>query len=216
MCIKRKKTEELISNLCEDHHKVKTMGCAYKRALYIMATIVIYNVLIIKFFDVVRHDISDVMHSATMLYELIIAFSIGASAVLAMSLLMIPDMKGHKWFLSVPTTISLTFLLWMSVNFFQQGYNMEHVHPGGPCFVDGILYAGLPTFIAVVIARRGATAHRIWLTVMAALSASSIGWISLRFVCALDSASHVFVDHVLPFALIGILLGVLSKRLFSW
>jgi hypothetical protein len=212
----KKETTDLISSLCENHSDVKTMSSPFLRAFVIFTVVILYNVIGVYFFDTMRSDMGMLISNPYMIFEMLLVVTIGICAVIAMSLLMLPDMKGQKWFLAVPTTLSIVFLLWVSIRFLDEGYIPHHTDMSGMCFKCGLLYAGVPTFLVVAFARQGASTHRIWLTVMATLTAVSVAWVSLRFVCSMDSAIHVFVDHMLPFTVIGCVFGMFSRRLFSW
>lgn len=214
---KETETKDLITNLCDEHNRVAPSMNPFKRAFLAFSVIVLYNITMVHFFDTLRPNLDILVSDPYMIFEILMAVIIGITSVVAMSLLMVPDVKGHKWFLAVPTTLSFVFLLWIGISFLEEGYASEYSKGISTlCFQDGLVYAGLPTFLVVFLARRGASAHSLWLSMTATLSVISIAWISLRFICSMDSALHIFVDHMLPFALIGFVLGIFSRRLFSW
>lgn len=211
-----KSTKDLISSLCEEHEGVKCLACPIKRAIGIFSLIVLYNLIVVSFFDTMRHDVSEFLYDPSILYEIVLIIVMGMAATLSASYLMVPDMKGQKWLLSVPTTLLGAFSIWMIISFMDQGYKSDELHILGRCLFDGVIYASLPAFFIVYIVRRGASVHQWWLTAMSVLSVACMGWVSLRFVCSVDNATHIFIDHIFPFTIIGLVLALLSKRLFSW
>jgi len=207
--------DDLVSQLCADHKEIKPLGCALKRSFVLIFSIIAYNLIAIQF-DNVRHNIDVLLSNEFFFFELILVLSIGIMATIASSYLMIPDMKRQKWLLTVPVVLLGVFLLWILTSFLGQGYESEYIGINQTCFLDGVIYATFPTLLMILIVRRGASTHRNWQTLMATLSAIPFGWISLRFVCTVDNASHIFIDHVFPFVLIGIGLSMFSRKLFSW
>lgn len=208
-------TKQLISRLCNEHSEVKCLGCPYKRAVTMILIVFIYNAVMVLL-DTMRGDMNQIMTSTTFLFEISLSLLISITTFIAISLMMIPDMAGKKWFLTIPMTLLGVFLMWMGTSFFDQGHIQEHVFPNSGCFKDGILYALLPIAIVIWKLKNGATTHSSWTIFLSIISVTFVGWISLRLVCQLDTPSHIFINHFLPFVAVGAATGLFARKYFSW
>lgn len=138
------------------------------------------------------------------------------SAVLASSWLCVPDMRGQKWLLSVPVTLLSVFSFWY-VLLLAQGTGTYEFRPGfGACTGDGILFGSLPVLALIFLTRKGATTRPYWMGFMNTLSVGALGLTMLRFTCGGDAPLHIAFYHFLPFIVLGILLGMLARRIYDW
>ncbi len=208
-------TQDLVNSLCATHNGTVPLCCPYRRAAAMLSLIVLYNVIVLKL-DTYRPDLNFAVTNQALIFEIILAGVIAVASAVTTALLMVPNMYERKWMLPVSLMLLFTFGLWIVASFYVQNYEHYTIHFMGECFKDGIIYTSLPTFVVVLLTRNGACTHRYLMTLFSTVTVASVGWISLRFICTVDNASHIFIDHMLPFTVIGVVLGLFSKKLFSW
>lgn len=206
--------DKFISGLCADHKGVTRLNCS-PRCAWLTALISGGWVALLLGFTGVRPDWADVMHDPVFLLETGTVLVMWVLALIAASLLRVPDMAGQGWLLRAPMVLLGLMALWIVFRASSEGgirleINWHH------CCSNGILYGVLPLVLLTFISRSGATTHPYWMAFMNALAVGSAGWVGLRLSCPMDDIGHGFVYHFIPFVLLGSLFMPLARRLFRW
>lgn len=163
-----------------------------------------------------RDDLEIKLQDTLFLFETGLTLMLAISALLASAWLCVPDMRGQKWILSVPLTFLSVFAFWYTVLLIQ-GTEAYEFRPGfGACTGDGILFGSLPVLALIFLTRKGATTRPYLMGFMNTLAVGALGLTMLRFTCGGDAALHIAFYHFLPFIVLGILLGMLARRIYHW
>ena len=151
-------------------------------------------------------------------FDVIIAVIMGCSSAYAALRLMVPVPKAElKRILALPLMSITLFLAWTLYRTFvdtmDSGFSSILHH--SPCFDWGVIFVIVPLAALSYLAKRGASTNPYWLHSMALISIFAFGWICLRLTCQDDHASHAFIYHFSPLAVIGLLTGFFTRQLFK-
>ena len=149
-------------------------------------------------------------------FEIALSFITGIAASLATFMLSVPDSEGREWFFSIPITLFCVHIMWMIVRFMMEGVGMFPTNWLGHCWMDTIVMAGVPAALVLVLIKRGATVRPRLLAMNAVLAVASFSWIGIRFICPYETIGKAYFVNFLPFVVMGVVLGLVSKRLFRW
>jgi hypothetical protein len=150
------------------------------------------------------------------LFETSLAFVMLVTASLASSWLSFPDCIQRTWMKIVATTVFGVFVLWIIVRSIEEQMGLMATLHIGHCAHEGMLMEAIPIIALVIITMKGHTTQPYWSMFMNILAVSSLGWIGLRLTCSMDEMGHSFINHLLPFAVIGAGLGFFASKLFKW
>ena len=78
------------------------------------------------------------------------------------------------------------------------------------------MITALPGILMFGSCLRGCTAHPIKMIIMNGLALGSITYVALRLTCASEDISHVLYTHIVPFAIVGSIAGLLVRRFYKW
>jgi len=206
--------DSLIEKLCDDLEPTKCtrhpLACS---SGWIIMSLVITAILVWKMG--LRDDLSDVLHVPEFSFELILIALIGVSATYCSALLRIPDMRGKKWALVIPLTMCGLFVIWKFIHIVLGYINMPHMH-FHHCMGEGLMIAAIPTILMFIMSMQGCTTRPIWMVVMNGLAVASISYIALRLTCSSEDLGHVLYTHLLPFMIVGCVLGFVARRFYKW
>ncbi|MCB1650954.1 MAG: DUF1109 domain-containing protein [Alphaproteobacteria bacterium] len=206
--------DEMIGQLTGELQPVNRLAHPLRRAVFFGALAVLYVASVVLFVGV-RADIADKLHDLPFLFELSIAGLVALSSGLASAWLAVPDYREQRWLLFAPLAGLFVFVLWSVLRGYVEGAYFQGVH-WDHCFEDGALMGILPAALIMFMARGGATTHPLLMAGMNVLSFGALAYIGLRFTCAMDTIGHGCITHLLPFILIGVLMGAAARRLYRW
>lgn len=204
----------LIESLSDTLTPMKPMAHPFLRVLPWIFCGAFYTLVCVLVIGV-RPDIQDKIVSPYFVYEILMMTFVGLSASFASSYLCVPDMRGVKWLAALPLTALGAFFLWIFTRSLAEPVSMPHVHWVN-CFNDGIVLGFIPAIAMVIFVRKGATTAPRMMALMNTLAVAALGFIGLRFTCPLDTIGHAVITHLIPFMVLGILTGVLARRLYRW
>lgn len=208
------KTDALIDQLCQGHCAVKRLQNPFVRVAFSLFLTAAYVVAMVAMVGV-RADWADKLHDMYFLFETGLGLFIWISSAVAASWLCIPDMRGKNWLRVVPLTLTAVVLLWTALRSILEEVRMfpfEWVH----CFNNGLMMGGIPFLLVIFLSRQGTTCSPHWMALMNALTVSMAGWIGLRLICPMNDMGHGFLYHLIPYVLLGTLVGLAARRLFRW
>jgi hypothetical protein len=206
--------DSLIDTLTQDLKPVKPMMHPALRGIAWALIAGLYTAVVIYMLGL-RPDMAQQMRNPSFLFENIAVFLAGLGATFAAAWLCVPDMRGQKWLASLPLTLLGAFLLWTVARSVGEGLNLQHMH-WSHCLESSVFFGFLPAAAIVFMTRRGATTMPYLTAAMSILAVTAFGYVGLRLICINDTVGHVMVYHVAPFAVFGIILGLLARRLYRW
>lgn len=211
---KNNSTDDLINQLSDDL-KAVTPRSPYKRMAIWLVLSIAYLVGVVAYLGV-RMDIADRLTDSIFLFETLLATAILLSASIASSWLNFPDSLQRPWIKIVPLTLFGVFSLWVVVRGIEEGMVFISTLHMAHCSEEGAFMEVAPIIALVIITMRGNTTQPYWSMAMNVLAVSALGWIGLRLTCPMDQMGHSFINHLLPFAIVGAGLGFFARKLFRW
>ncbi len=209
------KLDALIGSLSEELEPVKPMPHPLARMFPLILVSFTYVLAVIALLGIRDDWMIKMFHDIQFLFEFVLALSVSASAGLALGWLSVPDMRGQKWIVAIPFTLTAVFLFWAVLRMAFEVDDHFHFHLNH-CTLDGIFMLILPIGVLTFFSRQGATTHPQLSAFMTVLSFSGLGWAGLRLTCGMDSFSHAFLMHFVPFIVIGIIFGIFARKIFRW
>lgn len=210
---KSDKHDELIDMLCLDLEPVKKcrapMHCAITWFFSGLLSVIILSALM-SF----RHDLSEKLMEPWFLFEMGLILSLSFCAALASAHLRVPD--GDNRFI-----LRLTFLLFLFVvmiigrEMFIHDFTLSAL-TFSSCMIDAFFTGSLPVIFMMLMMREQKTTRPILCGFLNAVAAGSIGYLGLRLSCGSDAVNHVCFYHVIPYVSLGIIVGVLARKLYRW
>ena len=208
------KTDDLIGRLCDELAPTKAC-CPYRQIIPWFVLSIAYLVGAVLWVGL-RHDLAERLTDSVFLFETGIAIAILVTAALTSSWLTFPDCHQKNWMKAVPVTLFSTFVLWVVARSIEEGMGLTSTIHFGHCAHEGIIMEVVPIVALIIITMRGHTTQPYWSMAMNILAVSALGWIGLRLTCSMDVMGHSFLNHLLPFAIIGAGLGFFARKLFKW
>lgn len=206
--------ESMIESLSGDLKPLKRTRHPAWRAIG-WAGLVIAYVTVVLLIIGLRHDLAERLTDPHFVYEIMTVAMIGFAAACASIWLRIPDVRGNGWIVAVPTALAANFLLWMVTMGADDLSHLDHTH-WNHCFAEGLFMAGIPAIVIAVISMRGNTTQPYKMAAMNTIAGASVASIGLRFSCGIDSMDHAILYHVLPFVVVGALLGGFARKIYRW
>jgi hypothetical protein len=211
-----KTTDSLIKELSGELQPVKPLRhplICFSGWLLIAALYVVCSVLIMG----MRGDILEKMYDTHFLLETGLAIIISATAGASAFFLRIPDSRGALWLSITPFFFLALFSLWGLIRFVQEGYMIPEFH-WVHCATNSGLFIAIPLAIITFLIFRKccATTRPLTLLVMLGTSVGALGYLCLRLTCSMDAMGHALLYHIIPFIVIGLLLGVIATRIIRW
>ena len=150
------------------------------------------------------------------LFEIALSFATGIIASIVTFMLTVPDSRGREWLYSIPITLFLVHMLWMFIRFAMEGFGVIPSDWFGHCWMDMIAMAGVPAALVLILIKQGATVRPRLLALNAVLAVASFGWIGMRLICPFETIGKAYFVNFLPFLVVGMIVGLVAKRLFRW
>lgn len=206
--------DDLIGNLTDELEPVKKLSHPLTRALPWLVAACVYVALVVSNVGI-RPDFIAQTQNTVYAFEILLAAFIAITATLASVFLSVPDMRGQKWLLTTVLTSAGVFTLWTALRGIKEGMYLPQLELDH-CMGEGMFMAIVPLTVLLFMMRNGTTTRPTMMTTMNMLAAGSLGYIGLRITCVMDGVQHVTVSHLLPYLLLGGILGMLARRLYSW
>lgn len=207
--------DSLIRQLTHGDCPKQAMGCPVSRGLS-TAIITFAYVLLVAFIKDFRTDI-ETLGQGLYAIEIGIALLIGTTSLVAASFLMAPDCYGRRWFVAVPYLLfAALFAMCMSRCMAVEHLMNWHVDIVKQCWFNFWAFGVLPIAAVIFWARRGATVYPVQMGLLQALGTGALGWIGQRLTCPVDDPQHIYIVQWLPVIVVGVLLGLLARRLYKW
>ena len=207
-------TEDLIKDLSKDLTPMQAARCQIQRSF----SWVIFSVLYasaIGYYIGMRPDIDVVIHESVFLFEIILVGITGLFAAFSSVSMTIPDMQGRKWLKPVSFTLIGVFFLWTLTHWFGNGMPVPSDR-WNHCINEAAIIALVPIAMLLYMTKRGSTTTPVLMSVMNITAVGTLAYIVLRLTCMVDEIGHIFFFYVIPFLVVGTLLGVLARRLYRW
>jgi hypothetical protein len=204
----------LIDSLCVELCEVKIMPHPLKRVIPWIIIACAY-VLASVYFMGLRSDIASQMIRPIYVFELFLISAVAISAAFCAIWLCVPDMRGQRWMLAVPTSLFASFLIWTGLRAGLEHFNVPHVQ-WHICYLEAIIFGALPAVAIFVLSMRGKTTHPYLLSLMNTLAVGGFGYLGLRLTCASEDIAHICIFHIAPYALFGLFASLFGRRIYRW
>ena len=207
--------DSLIDSLSDELEPVKRLPHPFMRLLPLLVVSLIYMVAMIAMIGPRDDWMPKMYHEISYVFEFLLSLSLFVSAAATLAWLSVPDMRGQTWLKAVPVTLGGVFLVWAVLRIaFEWGEPLHFALKN--CSLDGFIMTALPVAVLTLFTKKGATTQPIWSSCMTILSFSGLGWAGLRLTCGANTFAQSFVIHFIPFVILGVLFGLLSRRIFRW
>lgn len=206
--------DQTIQALCGDLKPVKCVNPLWRALLWILLVVTYTSAVALTIG--LRENIADAMNREDFIFELLLSFGIGISASLMTFWLSIPDCDRYKKYLAVPLTLLAVQFVWMLDRLYFEGMGDVRDNWLSHCWMNTALHTTLPAIAVILLVRRGATVMPGFLAVFAVLAVSEFGWIGMRLVCPRDNVGEAYFLNFMPYVVIGVVAGLVSRKIFRW
>lgn len=206
--------DAFIDNLADGLAPCRKLAHPLRRAIPWAVLAMVYTAGAAHFIGL-RPDLAQKFADPVFLFEAGLMLAVSLSAFLASCWLCVPDMRGAKWIVATPVTMLAVFVFWSVLRLYAEGFEIPALH-WDHCFQDGALMGLVPAAAVIFLGRAGATTRPYMMALMNVTAAGALGYVGLRFTCLMDTAGHSALYHLLPFVVLGALLGVAARRVFRW
>ncbi|MAY99650.1 MAG: hypothetical protein CMH32_03890 [Micavibrio sp.] len=207
--------EDLISKLSGDLEPCEPLKHPLKRMAPWVIIASLYVALVAFFGIGVRPDIWDMLiHNHRFQLDIGLATMIYLSSGFVLGWVNLPDMRQQPWVVAIPVVFLVLFIGNILFRLFTE--NLANPNYDMICFPHSVYLTVIPLGYLIFLIRKGCPACHKKSALFATIAISAIGWIGLRFTSPIDHMVHIFFVQFLPFIALGILLGILSAKLFRW
>ena len=207
-------TDTLIDSLTEDLCPVKVLMHPLLRVLPWCVYAVLYVGLAIYFLGL-RYDFEEVIYDPIFVFEMVLVLVMSLSAAVCSMWMCVPDMRGQQWLIAVPTTLFMTFLLLVGLKVGLDGVSMPKI-TWHHCHSDSMYIGFIPAATIWFLTMRGKTTCYVKTTFMNVLAVGGLGYLGLRLTCGADNMGHISFFHILPYLVLGIVAGLVARRIYRW
>lgn len=207
-------SETLIVSLCCELDCVRVMPHPFRRTLPWIILAALYVGGSVALFGL-RSDFSSIIYQQNYVFELALAFLMSLSAAFCATWLCIPDMRGQRWMIAVPTTFFTVLFLWLLTKATFGSFVLP-VMEWHICFTEAVIFGFLPAAAIFILSVAGKTTSPLLLSFVNTLAVGGLGYIGLRLTCASEDIGHICCYHVLPYAFLGLLAAIISRRIYRW
>lgn len=207
-------TDNLIESLASDLQEVKLIAHPFKRTLLWLVFALAYLGIAIYYVGI-RWDFSDKIYDVPFVLEMIVVGLMSVSAAFCSLWLCVPDMRGQKWMLMIPSTLFGVFIVWFSTKvllYMSEMPALEWHH----CAQDAVFYGIFPVLGLFLLVGKGKTTCPKMMSFMNALAVSGLGYIGLRITCSAEDMGHTFVYHFMPFVVLSFLIVLAGRKIYRW
>lgn len=206
--------DDLIRNLSQELEPVKIMEHPLKRTLPWVAFVIFYLTTALMFLGL-RPDMSAMLVNPTYLFEIILVFAMASFAALCSMWLCVPDMRGQNWMLAVPITLCAAFMTWTGLRVIAEGFYIPQFS-FCMCSAEITVNAVLPACALFYFTFKGKTTRPYLMAFMNVMAVGGFGYIASRLTCEHNEIVHIIFSHIGPYLLMGMLLGMIGKRIYRW
>lgn len=208
------KTDDLITSLSDDLIEIKIMPHPLKRVALWIAITLSYAAIILTFLSI-RPDFSIKLNDPNFVFELIHIFSISISAMACSSWLCVPDMRGQKWMLAVPTTLFSGFIIHILLRSIMEHHELPslYVHH---CITNSTIFGVIPALLIITLSIKGKTTHPYIMSFMNTMAVGGLGYLGMRITCMADDIGHLYAYHLSPYILFAIVISLVGRRIYRW
>ena len=206
----------LIDQLLQDHHPIPPERHPLLRTLPVAVGIVAYMAVITLLIGLRSDWLAMLTQSFTYQLELLLAFTVSVTAILAAGWLRIPYMKSQAWVIAAALVSAGIFLSFEVFRLINEGITLAAIQTFRDCYVHALALASLPTMVLVIMQKSGSTTRPYLSALTGTLAIGGFAWIGLRLTCSLDLAGHNAIVQLSPFMLLGLGLGIFARRLYKW
>ena len=207
--------DETIKKLTEDLEPVKPLKHPLVRLAPWAFVAIIYTFGIISWLGI-RHDMPDKMDEKGYVFELAVALIASIAAAISALYASVPDMRGQKWILIIPLSLTGILGAWLGYRVGQEGISYWTFDIFHHCVIESLLLGLVPTAFLVAMVKRGASTQPILAVLSVILSTSLMSWAAMRITCSIDDMGHSCMTHIIPYIAVGALLGLFSQKLLKW
>lgn len=203
------KTCDLIHDLAQQGHPIRpTPRCIVRFTWWAAISVLCVTVGIVHG---VRSDLSAELQSGLFISQAALAFGLAVTSASSALHLSVPG-RANRLHTLIPACLLLAGAVLLIGPLLFAG----HVDPGPGlhCARNVVALTLIPCFLLYVILRAAAPLRSSLVGFLAALAASSLGYVATRFVCHVDDPLHVFVWHYLPVLGLSVLGGILGRTAF--
>ncbi|MBL4805463.1 MAG: DUF1109 family protein [Alphaproteobacteria bacterium] len=206
--------DDLIGKLSEELKPVKPMAHPLIQAIpYVLISFAYMAVVV--FYVGIRGDWEEKLGDAPFMLEIFMMGFLAVSAMITAIYLTIPDMRGDKWILAIPFTLLASFFVMVFIRSFTEGVTMPKIHYDH-CMGEGGYMTIIPLAVLLFLTKRGATTRPYLSALMTIFAIAGLGYVGLRFTCSMDTIGHAVISHMIPYIVIGSLLGIGAKKIYKW
>ncbi len=206
--------DKFIDGLADELEPVKPLAHPFVRIAPFFVIAILYVGVLVQFVGL-RPDIANKFTDPSWMMETFMMGFIAISAGIASAFLSVPDMRGEKWVVAPPLTTLGIFAVWSTFRAMSEGLHMPQLHMDH-CMGEGMFMAAVPMTMLIFMIKKGATTRPRLTCFMNILSAAALAYIGLRLTCMMDTVGHATVSHLVPYVVIGTVLGLGAKKLYKW
>tara|TARA_B100001989_G_C24544231_1_gene469635 strand:- start:979 stop:1629 length:651 start_codon:yes stop_codon:yes gene_type:complete len=211
---KEEKTKNVISGLCDELCVVKLSPHPLKRAI-LWCSLGFAYIGVCLYMTRIRNDILDKLVDFSFVFELMLTLSMAVSAGFCAFWLCVPDMRGQKWMISVPTTLFAVLAAWIGLQTALLSYEFPDIH-WHTCYKEAIMFGVIPAIAIIVLSLKGKTTHPALLSIMNALAIGGFGYAAQRLSCGSDHIGHICAYHVFPYFLFALFCVFIIRKIYRW
>jgi hypothetical protein len=206
--------DSLIGSLAQDLKPVKPLPHPLVRIIPLVLFSLLYISAIITYVGF-RVDLGLKLQDSIYLFEIGFVSLVALNAVLVSALLGVPDARGAGWFVFSPLVMAGAFVLWSVGRGLLEGFYMPHFH-WDACLTEIVAMSVIPALGLGVMTYYSNTTRPRLLAVVHTITVAAIGYVGLRLTCPVDTVGHTAVHHLIPFMILGTVLGFTARRVYKW
>lgn len=206
---------DIVSQLTAQLEPCKPLAHPFMRMLPWVLAAALYVFVLSVFVIGLRDDwYAMLMHDINFQIDMGLAFFLFISSGFVLGWVNLPDMRQQEWVMIIPI-VALVLFLGNVV------YRFVTMDAGEPifdmmCFPKSAALTIVPLGYLIAILRNGCSSCHRLSAFFSILAVSSLGWIGLRMTSMNDHVTQSFFIEFVPFILLGMLIGILSGKLFRW
>lgn len=167
------------------------------------------------FIEPLRYDMHVLMVDPVTILELSLGLAVFGFSALAATHLCIPDMAQRNWLFWASIASGTALFIVNLARGFMTGFGWNLIH-WDHCITSAITFGLVPALFLVFLTQKGATTRPYRMVFMNLFSVCGLGYVALRVTCSVDVVAHSFFAHLLPFAIFGVALFSIARRLYKW
>lgn len=210
-----KDIDNLIDSLSGDLAESSKACCPTQRFVLWLAisTAIVSGFL---YFVGIRPDINIKASAPFFLMDMALAASLTLTAGYSAFLLCLPDRAGKGWFTAIPLTLLATFIVWSIIKATTSDFTLPEFHLTHCVKNAGAIVIAPAALIVFITARKSGVTAPYLLMSMNLIAPAAISYLGLRASCMMDTTGHDVIYHMVPFLALGIILGLVARRLYRW